>query len=169
MVAERSRKSNSLYRSAQIEANDERIHSIMAATTEQLELLSRYDHKLSLTDTEEIKRQSLLYMRACTDSGTTPSFSGLCRSLGYTRMAVYNFLRREPQHATSKWLSMVNDAISEALADAALHGCVQPIVSIFILKSRAGWHENDTAEIKLEDDIGADAERIAELYTDLPD
>ena len=142
----------------------------MTATTEQLEILSHYDHKLSLTDTEAIKQQSLVYLQACANSGTTPSFSGLCRTLGYTRMAVYNFLHKQPEHETSKWLSMVSDAISEALADAALHGAVHPIVSIFVLKSRGGWHEDFVSEFDRNPNVGADAEspeEIAERY--LPD
>lgn len=171
VTAEQGRKGNSLYRSAQIEANDELIRRIMTATTEQLEALSRHEHRLSLTDTEEIKRHSLIYLQACTNSGTTPSFSGLCRALGYSRVAIYNFLHQRPEHETSKWLSMVNDAISEALADAALHGAVHPIVSIFVLKSRAGWREDDPlSEFERNDSSNMDAESVDEIVEKyLPD
>lgn len=173
MVAmESGRKKNQLYRAESMAVNDEKIRSIMAATTEQLEMLSHVGRKLSLQDTEDIKRQSLIYMRACETSGVTPTWAGLCRAFGYTRQAVDYFVKRNSSHDTSVWLSMVHDAISEALADAALHGAVQPIVSIFILKSRSGWHEDNESPFDSPhetESIERTAEEIATKYDMLPD
>lgn len=170
VTAESARKRNSLYRAESMALNDEKIKNIMAATTAQLEALSKVDRKLSLRDTEDIKQRSLLYMRACTEAGTTPTFAGLCRAFGYTRQAVEHFVKTNPKHDTTEWLTLVRDAISESLADAALRGCVQPIVSIFVLKSRGGWHENDiTALDTLDTEHGTHmtAEQISEKYEGL--
>ena len=150
--------------------NDEKIKSIMTATTLQLEALSKVNRKLSLQETEIIKERSLLYIRACTEAGTTPTFAGLCRSFGYTRQAVEHFVKMNPKHETTEWLTLTRDAISESLADAALRGCVQPIVSIFILKSRGGFHENDISPLDtMEIQSGTDmtAEQIYQKYEGL--
>lgn len=112
-------------------------------------------------------------MRACEASGVTPTWAGLCRAFGYTKSAVDYFVKRSPEHDTSIWLSMVHDAISEALADAALHGAVHPIVSIFLLKSRSGWHEDNESPFDTPQESGTiverTAEEIADRYGDMPD
>ena len=172
VTQEEGRKRNALYggRPETIEANDEKIRSIMTMTTAQLEALSIVDRKLSLTDTESIKRQTLLYLRACTEAATIPTFIGLCRSCGYTRQAVEHFAKQNPGHPTTEWFSLIRDATSEALATAAMSGSIKEVMSIFVLKSCSNWHENDASALNDADDyeIRMTAAQIAQKYKDIP-
>ena len=175
VTQETERKRNSLYggRPETVETNNQQIRNIMSMTTAQLEALSVTDRRISLTDTEAVKQQTLLYLRACTEAATIPTFVGVSRSCGYTRQAVQAFAKRNPDHPTTIWFALIRDSISEALANAAMSGSVKEVISIFVLKSVGNWHENDGS--LLDDtnpyEMRMTADQIIKKYKDidLPD
>lgn len=172
VVENKARKTNHLYRAESLALSDERISTIVSGTLEELAALSASTERLQYDRTEAIKEQTLLYVRACADTATLPSFSGLCRALGYTTEGINRRLRENPLHPTSEWLTMAHDSFADALDDAALRGDVNPVVGIFTLKARSGWRDTISIEpVPPQTPIGeaVRAEALAEKYIDIFD
>ena len=119
------------------------LHSALSADIDRIPL----DKEL-----RPIKDQVLSYIRISGEHGNLPTMQGISRSLGHSRQSVYQFMDRNPQHETTKFLSLVKDGLSEMLDLAALSSAVQPVVAMFLLKcqysyiDRAELHISTTQE-----------------------
>lgn len=165
------RQNSKIYRAESMELSEAKISDIVTLTAAELARLADTDEAISLFDTQEVKRRSILYLRACADTSSIPSFNALARSFGYSREGVNKFRREHPTHETSVWLEMVHDAIADTLADCALHNLSNSVVSIFSLKARDGWKDAYTFETPITQTVlGAEvsAEAIAAKYSELP-
>ena len=103
--------------------------------------LSSQAEKISLSDTEAVKKQALKYIAICANRSTFPTLQGLARSLGHSRSSISMHMTRDPNGKTSEFLNMVKDGFSEILEAGALNGGLQPIVSIFLLKACHNYTE----------------------------
>ncbi len=141
------RRSNSkIYKAESMEVSDAKITDIVTMASEELAKLADAGEKLSLFDTQTIKRRTVLYLRSCADTSSMPSFNALCRSFGYSREGVRRFMQEHPNHDTTLWLSITHDSIADAMAEAALRNAVNNITAIFTLKARDGWRDAVTIE-----------------------
>lgn len=123
--------------------------SLAAIVTRKADALERYKEmagRTTLADFEGVQYASTLYLRDCAETGVLPTMTGLANALGVTRMALYDYQKRNPESRTTVWLAHFSDQCSEALAEAALTGKVQPVVAIFVEKARYGWRDAVTIE-----------------------
>lgn len=101
--------------------------------------------KVSLSDIDEVRKRTLLYLKACSESGTFPSLLGLARSLGYSVRALNYWRTDRAQTETAQWLEMCSDTFADILSQSALRNNAQPIVSIFL--SKALYQLRDSTEV----------------------
>ena len=79
-----AKKGNRLYRQESGEYNDQRISDLVRATAEELAAAVEDTGPISLSDTAELQRRTIIYLRACEQAATIPTFSGFARRLGVT-------------------------------------------------------------------------------------
>ena len=164
------RQNSKLYKAEGVTAQDERLSAIVEKGAAELAQLAETGERLTLTDTEAVKARTLLYLRACADTSSLPTWSGLLRSFGMTTRAGYDFRRRRPDHPTTHWLELCHDAFADMLADAALRGLSNTVFSIFVSKARNGWDDTFTLDdLPEEPERKQTAQEIRLKYQDMPD
>ena len=168
MVEANKERGGKLYRQENAEYSRAVISEIVNGSIERLEAISQEDSRISLFDTEAVKKRTFLYLRSCEAAGTIPNFDSFCVSCGYTRRGVNKFIAGNPDHDSAKWLLLLKDTVAAALADAALGGHVNTIMAIFIEKSRHEWQDRIVieSETATPDPLGdvVSNEEIAERY-----
>ncbi len=131
--------------------------------------LSRVGEKISFRDTETVKRTVERYLRSCARIGAIPSKIGLARACGCSRRAFDRFIARNPEHPTSEFLEIVNDAFAEANIEAGQSGSCHPIFAMFVLKSIYQVRENDPVQTIAENPLGelTDTEKLMKKYEEI--
>lgn len=168
---ERQRKTSKLYKAESAAFVDERLSDLLKRTTAELAEAATTE-PVSLQDTDEVKRRTVLYLRACEKTSCFPSISGLARSMGLSRQALYDCIWRQSPPATAAWLEICRDTFSDILAESALRNNCNSIVSIFLQKAVYGLRESVEVIAKTDPDpLGTPvtAEDLSRLYPDLPE
>ena len=84
-----AKRSSRVFSVKNADENDLKISELVNSSVEELARAADEMDTISLSDTTTLKRRTLIYVRACSDAGTLPTFSGLMRSLGLTARAGY--------------------------------------------------------------------------------
>lgn len=163
------RQTSKLYKVAADEYKASAVGAIINQTAVQLEQSERKG-QIALSDVEAVKKQTFEYLRACESTGVFPSMSGLARSLGYSRRAIYDLIDHRSVPAAADFLERVRDMFSEVLAQASLQNNCNSIVSIFLQKALYGMRESVELVVTPPSPLGeaADAERVRRLIEALP-
>lgn len=161
-------KGNSIYKQLAGEYKQNVLSSRLHATTNELVEASPME-LISLSDIDELKSRTIIYLRACEDTSTFPTNSGLARSLGYSERALRDWRNKHPKTETGKWLEMFNDLCSDILTQSALDNNANSITSIFILKAKYGLRETNELVLtpntsQLDDETAYSAEEIRKRY-----
>lgn len=133
-------KGNSIYKQQAGEYKKSELSALISCETEKLVEASAKE-KISLEDTEEVKRRTIVYLRACQETSTFPSALGLARSLGYSDRALRYWRSKQPNTPTAQWLEMFNDLCADILNQSALDNNANSIVAIFLNKAVYGFRE----------------------------
>lgn len=125
--------------------------------------------KVDLNDLEEVAAVSRRFMAACAKSGTIPSFSLLAPALGYSRIWLYDFMRRK-KTTTVEFLGVLQTAFAGILEQVTLARRCSEAGGIFVLKN-SGQGYSDRAELTISNDRGTpfdemnrNPEEIAKRY-----
>ena len=137
--------SSSIYKVKAIEATDNAISQTVTRALQEIDLIDK-GGKIDLGNIGLVKAISKRYLKACADSSTFPTMSGFARVMGCSRQALEYWMKNKPTSDTAKWLEIMRDLFADVLAEGALRNNANPIVSIFILKSRFGLKDNQPAE-----------------------
>lgn len=144
MAGEEKKKSSKLYKVESAAFVDEQLSALIGKTTAELVEVATAE-PVSLRDTEEVKRRTIIYLRACEQTSTFPSMAGLARSMGLSRQALYDCTWRSEPRDTAEWLELCRDSFSDLLAEAGLRNNCNGVVSIFLQK--ALYNLRETTEI----------------------
>ena len=147
------RQSSKLYKAQSAEFSEMRISELISRTAAQLADAATKE-PVSLTDTDEVKRRTILYLKACEAAACFPSINGLALSMGLTRQALYDVIWRHNPAATADWLELCRDSFSDILADASLKNNCNNITAIFLQKALYGLRETVEIVAKTENPIG---------------
>ena len=125
--------------------------------------------RVALEDLKEIQKRSILYLRACEESGTFPSSLGLARSLGYSDRALRHWRSKQPNTETAQWLEMFNDTCADILSQSALKNNANNIMAIFLNKALYDFRETSELVLTpnssaLEDEKTYSADEIRSRY-----
>lgn len=168
VVMNEERKASKLF--SKDEDAAERISELVSNARKEL---ANVPEKISMRDTETVRKVMDSYMRSCDRTGIIPCKSGAARAMGVSVQGVRSFMVANPDHPTTGFLEIVFDLFSETLNNAALSGLSQPIYSIFLQKAIYGMRDNVTLEIARADNgplhSNVTADEIAGKYAALPD
>ena len=154
-----SPRGQSLYPRERNEQVDRTISRLVGMSFEQMSVFATSEN-ISLSDVEEVKKRTLIYLKACEVHAVFPSVLGLARALGYSRQEVDNWIYKHQGTETSRWLSSFADACADNLHQAALTKNTSEITTIFLSKSLYGMRE--TSELVLKQSPGVITPEINE-------
>lgn len=165
------RKTSKLYKAESAEFVDDRLTALISKTTAELAGAATAE-PVGLRDTDEVKRRTVLYLKACEETATFPSVSGLARSMGLTRRAIYRCIERRSPSATAEWLELVRDTFSDILSESALRNNCNSITAIFLQKALYGLRETVELVATQQPSVYGEQKTIEELeaeFAALPD
>ena len=142
-LMQEEKRGSRIYKEVSAEHRREELSKL--ASRMRKELIEVEKIELTTISVSDLKRLVSDYLLACERSGTLPSILGLCRSMGYSRSALYKYLNTHAHTKNAEFLEIAKDTMAEMLDVAALQNLVNPIVSIFILKSI--FERTDKAEL----------------------
>ena len=122
----------------------ERISQLVKQTATEIAALNE---PIELGDYETVHTLTMEYVDSCARTGAIPSKSGLARALGWSRWGVDKYCKNHPDAKSAQFLEVVTDGFSQILADSALSGLTQPVVSIFLEKAIYGYRDTATIEV----------------------
>ena len=143
---EETKASSKLYKAENAEFIDGQLSKMINSFSSEL-ITAGAKEKISLGDLRAVKEQTILYLGSCAKTATIPSIAGLARALGMTRRAIYDYINRNEYTGSAIWLEQCKDLFSDMLSNAALRGCCNPVVAIFLQKAQFGLRETSTLEI----------------------
>ena len=151
------RRGQTLYKAADSKSA-ERLKTLINASIEECAKYATSE-KVSLNDIEAVRERSILYIRACEETGVYPSSTGLARALGYTRRSLAYWREQHPESDTGQWLEMMSDTFADVLNQSALNNCCNAIVSIFLSKALYGYKETSELMITPHERLAYDRDR----------
>ena len=161
-------RGQALYPKERSEVVEATISRLVGMSFKEMSKLATSEH-ISLNDISELKKRSLIYLKACEVNSVFPSISGLARALGYSRRELDNWRAKHQGTETAKWLDSFADTCAEILHQAALTKSTSEITTIFLSKALYGMTEtqnliltqgsNDTREEINEDVLRAEYEQ----------
>ncbi len=157
----------SIYKEKSGEYQQEKLRELVSAkTTELVEMATQ--EKVSLEDVETVKARTLIYLRACEETGTFPSSLGLARSLGYSDRALRNWRTHKPDSETARWLEIFNDLCADVMNESALKNNANSIFAIFLNKAMYGFVDKSelvvTPNTGLDDEVAYSVDDIKNRY-----
>lgn len=160
-------RGQSLYKQQSGEYQEEKLKDLISLSLDELAEVATKE-QISLNNTAEVKKRTVIYLRACQEAGTFPSIIGLARSMGYSRRALNYWREKYPQSDTGRWLDIVADMCADILSQSALKNNANSIVSIFLSKALYEMRETSELIVKPGSDISPEneysAEEIANRY-----
>ena len=161
-------RGQSIYKAQSGEYQEDKLRALISANIEQIAEYATKEH-VSLSDFEEVQTRTILYLRACEETGTFPSVLGLSRSLGYTSRALHSWQQKHPNDRTAQWLEMFGETCADILSQSALKNNANSIVSIFLTKALYGFKETNELIVtpnsgQIEDEAGYTVDEIRERY-----
>lgn len=140
------RKGQSIYKKESGEYQEDKLRELVSChIADVVEYATK--ERVALEDLEEVQKRTVIYLRACEESGTFPSSLGLARSLGYSDRALRYWRSKQPSTKTAQWLEMFNDTCADILAQSALKNNANNIMAIFLNKALYDFRE--TSELVL--------------------
>lgn len=165
ITEKRQKKKNNLYKVQADEHRGEVLADIVRQGAQELvETVAR--GKITLSDTDAVKRQTMAYLAVCEKAGSLPSIQGLARSLGYSRQALYDVIESRNTPETADFLELCRDMFSDMLSQAALSNNVNFTYAIFIQKAIHQLRESVEIIARPAAPLGesVDASTLAEKY-----
>lgn len=129
-----TRRGQSLYKRDSEEYQEEKLRDLIASNLSDIADFATKE-RVALENVEEVQARTVLYLRACMESGTFPSSLGLARSLGYSDRALRHWRSKRAQTPTAQWLEMFNDTCADILSQSALKNNANNIMAIFLNKA----------------------------------
>ncbi len=139
-----TRRGQSIYKKESGEYQEEKLKDLIGLNLEELAEVATKE-RIALEDVTEVKKRSVIYLRACQETGTFPSSLGLARSLGYSDRALRHWRSKQPNTETAQWLEIFNDMCADILSQSALKNNANNIMAIFL--NKALYEMRETSEL----------------------
>lgn len=138
---------NRLYKP--VKASEERRAELSESIRTKSALLAKGagNGAVDFSDLSDVQNRTIEYLEACARTSSYPSLSGLAvYGLGVDRKTLYNRFWLHPDAESTRYLSLVRDAIGDLMSDAALNRRADAVSVIFQLKNGFGF--SDRLEIE---------------------
>lgn len=134
-------RGQSLYPKERNEIMENAISRLVGMSFEQMGQLATSE-QISLSDIDELKKRTLIYLKACEKNAVFPSILGLARALGYSRQEIDSWRAKKQGTETARWLNSFADACAEVMHQAALAKHTDFTTTIFLSKALYGMTES---------------------------
>lgn len=126
---------------------------------------------IEIRDAEQVKGRTKEYFTLCIENRLRASIASYALALGINRMFLWRIRVKEAKvpeecYRTIMWAINIINAQTE---DYAQSGKLNPIMSIFLLKSQFGYKDNEDYVDIAQDDTIEDIDTIAKKYKYMPD
>ncbi len=156
--------------SPDVSSNEEAINKIIHFAQEGIKNVIATGGRVRLDDTPTVQAITWNYLDVCSQNGMLPSLNGLSMAIGCTIHAIEDHMRRHPDSESTAWFKYMKTVFAEILSQAMLSGKTVSIPSIFVLKARYNWRDDQPEDIGDQDRKDkVDAKTIMEKYSDLPE
>lgn len=166
------RAESKLYRAQSVKLTNERVSALVNRTAQELAEAATAE-PLALRDIEEVKRRTILYLKACQEASVFPSMAGLARSFGMNRRSLYHCIEMKGPAPAAEWLELCRDSFSDILGEASLRNDCNSIAAIFLQKALYGLREQTELVVTPGADerfgVQKSAEQIEAEYAALPE
>jgi len=156
----------SIYKAKSGEYQEDKLRELVATNlNDMVEVATK--EKISLANADEVKKRTVIYLRACMESGTFPSNLGLARSLGYSARTLRQWVSQHSDTETGRWLDLFSDMCADIISQSALKNNANSIVSIFLTKALYGYNETTNiivGQAPLDDEPEYSIEEIRRRY-----
>ena len=98
-------------------------------------ILEKPTERIHLNDTKRLTEACKRYLDICTEHGLIPSFQGLAGLCGVSRMALYDFLKANPDHPSGILLERCRTSFLYMRQSAVDRGAAAESQAIFIAKN----------------------------------
>lgn len=157
------RKKNKLYKGE--EDSDGRISSLVG---EKMLLLADISERgrTNLKSLEEVQAVTIAYLESCRRAEMVPTFEGLCCAMGFSRQAVYAFLKtRKADDPVIDYLEKFRTMSADIMTQASLKRYIDNATTIFSLKNMSGLGFSDKGDAIPETQSAQyDADQGVEFY-----
>lgn len=156
----------SIYKAKSGEYQEDKLRELVTISLNEMAEIATKE-RISLQDADEVKKRTVIYLRACVESGTFPSNLGLARSMGYSARALRQWVTQHSNTDTGRWLDLFSDMCADVISQSALKNNANSIVSIFLTKALYGYNETTNivvGQAQLDDDEEYDVEKIRQQY-----
>ena len=132
------RRGRPIYKAQSLDVQTEWLQQFV---TQELSEVAQFatKEKVALEDLEDVQKRSMVYLRACAETGSFPTSLGLARALGYSDRALRYWRKNQAGTKTAQWLDMFNDTCANVLSQSALKNNANPAVAIFLNKALYGF------------------------------
>lgn len=154
----------SIYKAQSGEYQEDKLKELVSMGTDGLAAFATKE-RVALEDLPEVQKRSIIYMKACEESGTFPSSLGLARSLGYSDRALRHWRSKRQNEPTAQWLEMFNELCADILGQSALKNNANGIVTIFL--SKALYDFSDKSELVITPNSGGIEEEVTYSADDI--
>ena len=134
------KRGQSLYKMQSDEHKKSELQKLISMNIQELTKIATTE-KISLENIDEVKRRTLIYLKACEETGVFPSQVGLAKSIGYTDRSLRLWRQKHSNTPTGIWLEQFSDTCSDILSQSGLNNNCNSIVSIFLNKALYGLRE----------------------------
>ena len=139
-----NRRGQSIYKKESGEYQEEKLKDLISLNLTDLGELATKE-RVALEDINEVKKRSIIYLRACQETGIFPSSLGLARALGYSDRALRHWRSKQPNTETAQWLEIFNDICADIISQSALKNNANNIMAIFL--NKALYEMRETSEL----------------------
>lgn len=139
-----NRRGQSIYKKESGEYQEEKLKDLISLNLTDLGELATKE-RVALENINEVKKRSIIYLRACQETGTFPSSLGLARALGYSDRALRHWRSKQPNTETAQWLEIFNDMCADIISQSALKNNANNIMAIFL--NKALYEMRETSEL----------------------
>ena len=170
MAAELEPRENRLtkgksYNQISAEIRKQAIYDAIEHQREQLR--ESQEHKVNLRDTDDVIESVDRYMQACQRRGIAPTICDYAPRIGLSRQAIYQWIDRNPDHPTAKYLDAVRSSWAAIIQSLGLSRIYGEASAIFCLKNSAQGMADKieiTTAIPASDINEFDADTISKRY-----
>lgn len=128
------------------------IGNAVASGVEDLIILTNRG-KVTIWDTEEIKKRCFEYLERKINEKALPTMEGLAVNLGVAAHTLKTWEKSKENPEVSEILETMRNVISSMYADSAMRGALNPVQWIFYAKNHFGYTDKTETEITTKADI----------------
>ena len=126
--------------------------------------------RVDTSDPKAIEDRLMWYFQRCAENNMKPTVSGFARSLGVSRIAIWNWHNGQDRPQNYEIIESAYNMLEDLWEMYMMNGMINPASGIFLGKNHFGYRDVQDIIVQPKNPLGdtADEDVIAEKYDELP-